>query len=123
MALEKTQTYLLSFLAHSGFPFSYLSDAFAAAIFTSSRLPSLIIQMKSPFEMLFHKLSAYDLFKCFGCLCYPQLHPYNKHKMDFRSKPCIFIGYSASHKGYKCVDSAGKIVVVRHIILMRHVFI
>jgi histone deacetylase 1/2 len=93
-----------------------LSDAIVAAVFTSNRLPSLIVQMKSPFEMLFHKLSAYDLFKCFGILCYPHLRPYNKHKMDFRSKRCIFIGYSASHKGYKCVDSAGKIFVVRHIV-------
>ena len=36
--------------------------------------------------------------------------------MDFRSKNCIFIGYSVAHRGYKCLDvSIGKIFISRHV--------
>nr|KYP32769.1 hypothetical protein KK1_046449 [Cajanus cajan] len=37
--------------------------------------------------------------------------------MDYRSKPCIFLGYSCNHKGYKCLDSTGRIYIVKHVVL------
>lgn len=39
----------------------------------------------------------------FGCLCWPNLHPFNRHKLDLWSKPCVFMGYSPNHKGYNCL--------------------
>ena len=46
----------------------------------------------------------FNFLRVFECACWPYLRPYNKHKMDFRSKTCIFIGYSIGHRGYKCLD-------------------
>ena len=59
----------------------------------------------------YHK-PDYNFLYAFGCTCWPYLRSYNRHKMDFRSKNCIFIGYSVGHRGYKCLDvSIGKIFV------------
>lgn len=42
---------------------------------------------------------------------------------NFRSKTCIFIGYSLYHHGYKCLDlSTGKIYVSRHVIFYENFF-
>jgi hypothetical protein len=37
-------------------------------------------------------------------VCWPNLRPCNKHKLSFRSKECVFLGYSNLHKGFKCID-------------------
>lgn len=36
--------------------------------------------------------------------------------MDFRSKPCVFLGYSPNHLGYRCLDiSSGPHYISRHV--------
>jgi hypothetical protein len=59
--------------------------------------------MKTPLELLFEELPDYTFFKVFGCACWPYLRPYNNRKLEFRCKKCVFLGYSALHKGYKCL--------------------
>jgi hypothetical protein len=52
----------------------------------------------------------------FGCACWPRLRPYNKHKLSFRSKECVFLGYSSLHKWYKCLDpNSGRIHISRDV--------
>jgi len=51
----------------------------------------------------------------FGCLCYPLLRPYGHHKLEYRSKPWIFLGYQ--YVGYKCLDPVtNKAYLSRHVI-------
>ena len=50
--------------------------------------------MKSLYEIL-HKTRTNPLYlHSFGCLCFPWLHLYIANKIQPRSKPCLFIGYS-----------------------------
>jgi hypothetical protein len=45
------------------------------------------------------------------------------HKLQFRSKQCVFLGYSEIHKGYKCLDvSISGIYVSRDVIFDDKVF-
>ena len=73
--------------------------------------------------MAYNKKPNYLFLRVFGCACWPNLRPYNKHKIDFHSKTCIFLGYSLSHKGYKCLDLAsGKLYVYHHVIFDESLF-
>jgi hypothetical protein len=42
-------------------------------------------------------MPSYSELRTFGCACYPYLRPYEDHKLAFRSKQCIFIGYVVTH--------------------------
>jgi hypothetical protein len=56
---------------------------------------------QSPFEVLFKCSPDYSFLRTFSCLCWPNLRPYNTNKFQPRSVPCLFLGYSTLHKGYK----------------------
>jgi histone deacetylase 1/2 len=86
-------------------------------------MPTLVLQNQSPFECLFNRTPDYDFLCTFGCLCFPFLRPYHAHKLDFRSSPYVFLGYSFSHLGYRCLDSASqRIYVSRHVRFHENVF-
>jgi len=38
----------------------------------------------------------------FGCICFVHIHDQTRGKLDPRALKCIFVGYSYTHKGYKC---------------------
>lgn len=54
--------------------------------------------------------------KVFGCLCFSFLRPYNKHKTNFRSSSCVFLGYHSQYHGYRCMDlKTNKIHMAHHV--------
>lgn len=75
-------------------PNTYWTYAFAASVYLINRLPTPVLNMTSPFHKLFGATPNYDKFKVFGCLCFPWLRPYTNHKLENRSIPCVFLGYS-----------------------------
>jgi transposase InsO family protein len=75
----------LSLISQSSLPLSYWPYAFATSVFLINRLPTPKLQLKSPWEVLFHSPPDYSSFKTFGCSCFPLLTPYNKHKLEFES--------------------------------------
>lgn len=63
------------------------------------------------------------IFVLFGCAVWPNLRPYNAKKLEFRSKQCVFLGYSNLHKGFKCLDpTAGRVYISRDVVFDEHVF-
>jgi histone deacetylase 1/2 len=87
----------LALLVYANLPKPYWEDAFLTAVYIINRLPTKILNHCSPFEKAYHQKPNYNFMRVFGCACWPNLRPYNKHKFDYRSKTCIFIGYSLSH--------------------------
>jgi hypothetical protein len=94
----------LALLAHSGLSTKYWVDAFLTAIYLINRLPTPTISNQTPYFKLFHHDPDYNILRTFGCACFPLMRPYNPHKLAFRSKKCIFLGYSSNHRGYRCLD-------------------
>ncbi|TXG62698.1 hypothetical protein EZV62_009692 [Acer yangbiense] len=112
----------LTLLAQASMPLRFWEEAFNTAVHLINRLPTPIIKYFTPLEKLYKQRPNYDFLKVFGCECFPHMRPYNRHKLDFRSKPCTFIGYSNRHKGYKCLDSSGHVYVSRDVIFNEHSF-
>ena len=76
----------------------------------------------SPFQTIFRTAPDYNSLKVFGCACFPFLRPYNKHKFDFHTSKCFFLGYSDSHKGFKCLHPSGRLYIFRYVTFNEHEF-
>ena len=113
----------LSLLAHASMPLKFWDEAFLTAVYLINRLPSKVITSATPFERLFKDKYDYSFLRIFGCACWPNLRPYNNRKLQFRSKQCVFLGYSGLHKGYKCLDiSTGRVYISRDVIFDESIF-
>ena len=97
-------------------PLKFWCYVFETFVYLINRMPTLVINYKSPFECLFRSTIDYSFLRTFRCLYIPFLHPYNAHKLDFCSSPCVFLGYNTSHLGYCCLDLSSY-----HIYMARHV--
>jgi histone deacetylase 1/2 len=109
----------LSLLAQSCMPVTFWDEAFLASTYLINRLPTRVIDNATPLERLLGDKAKpnYHMLKAFGCACFPNLRPYNAKKLSFRSKECVFIGYSGNHKGYKCLDtSTGRVYISRDVV-------
>lgn len=71
---------------------------------------------------MFSKPHDCNFIRVFGCLCYTLRRPYNRHKLDYRFAPCVFLGYYANQHGYMCLDSSGRVYISRHIKFQESVF-
>ncbi|TQE05315.1 hypothetical protein C1H46_009090 [Malus baccata] len=113
----------LTLLAQSGLSTPFWTESFHTSNYIINRLPTCLLHNLSPFEKLFHKPPQYQFFKVFGCACFPYLRPYNTNKLQFRSKRCVFLGYSLNHLGYRCLDpSTGRVFLSRHVVFDEHSF-
>ncbi|KAK0572541.1 hypothetical protein LWI29_033229 [Acer saccharum] len=113
----------LTLLHYASMPPKYWSLAFNAAVYLINRMPTKVLGHHSPYFLLFGREPNYRKLRVFGCLCYPWLRPYTSHKLQPRSRPCVFVGYSTEHSAYLCLDrSTGKIFVSRHVVFVEQNF-
>jgi histone deacetylase 1/2 len=106
----------LTLLHQSNLPLKFWSHAFQTTTYLINHLPTPILNNRSPFHALFGDIPNHSKLCIFGCLCFPWLRSYNHHKLEPRSRPCIFLGYSLTQSAYKCFDPSKN-----HIFLSRHV--
>lgn len=70
------------------------------AVFLINRIPSSVLNGKSPFEIVHGIKPDYKLFRTFGCLCFAA--NLNVHdKFGSRATKCVFLGYAELKKAYK----------------------
>ena len=105
----------LAMLFHSHMPTTYWLDVFCCAVYIINWLPTPLLKGISPFELLHDVSPNYAHFHPFGCRVYPCLRDYAPHKLSPQGIPCIFLGYSSMHKGFRCLDiSISQIYITRH---------
>jgi hypothetical protein len=104
-------------------PLKFWDEPFLTATYLINMLPSKFINNDTLVHRLLGTRPNYTSLRVFGCACWPNLRPYNKRKLAFRSRQCVFIGYSPRHKGVKCLKvSTGRIYISRDVIFDEHVF-
>ncbi|PKU61722.1 Pentatricopeptide repeat-containing protein [Dendrobium catenatum] len=117
--IETTRTLLHA--AH--LPFRFWAEALQTSNYLINRLPTSALNSKIPYSLLHGRSPNYEHLKCFGCLCFPWLQPYTPHKLTPRSLPCIFLGYSPHHKGYRCFHlPTNKLYISRHVKFLEQQF-
>ena len=105
-----------TFLIQSQLLSTYWVEAAFVAIFTINCLPTPVHDNKSPFEKLFHRIPDYNFLGTFHCECFPNIPASSSNKLQPRSVPSVFFGYTNQYKGY------GKIYVSQHVCFHENVF-
>jgi hypothetical protein len=104
-------------------PLKFWGEAFLHVVYLINRLPSRTLEDDTPFFRLYGKDPDYTDLRVFGCASWPNLRPFNSRKLEFRSKQCVFIGYSHLHKGFKCLDpKEGRVYVSRDVVFDESIF-
>lgn len=86
-------------------------------------MPTKVLSMDSPYIRLFGATPNYTKLRVFGCLCYPWLRPYTTNKLEPRSTPCVFLGYSLTQSAYLCFNpSTSRMFVSRHVQFVENQF-
>ncbi|XP_059315623.1 uncharacterized protein LOC132066310 [Lycium ferocissimum] len=80
-------------------PLRFWGDCVCTAIYLLNRIPTVMLQNKSPFEKFFGRVPSLDHLRVFGSLRYAT-NVKCTDKFSPRAFPAIHLGYSCSQKGY-----------------------
>ncbi|XP_019235677.1 PREDICTED: uncharacterized protein LOC109216004 [Nicotiana attenuata] len=80
-----------------------VDDYRRTAVYLINKLPTTVLNGKSPYEKLYGRQPKVDHLRVFGCLCYASTLP-SGDKFAARAKKSLFIGYSKVYKGYRLYD-------------------
>ena len=90
-------------LFHMHVPKHFWSDAVLTACRLINRMPSVFLNNKSPFSLLYPDCAPFSLTpRLFGCVAFVHVLDLGYDKLSPRARKCIFLGYSCTQKGYRC---------------------
>ncbi|XP_055831009.1 uncharacterized protein LOC129900060 [Solanum dulcamara] len=73
----------------------FWGECLTTAVYLLNRVPSKLLQYKTPFELLHSHPPSLAHIRVFGCLCYASC-PYIPDKFSPRAIPAVLMGYSSS---------------------------
>lgn len=107
----------------SNVPLTMWNFCVQQAIHIINRLPTPLLKLKCPYEILYQEHPSLMHLKVFGCLCYATSLMAHRTKFDPRARKAVFIGYKEGTKGYIMYDlTHHSIFVSRHVIFYENTF-
>jgi hypothetical protein len=82
-------------------PKSFWALAALSAVYTGNRCPTTSLDKKTPYQAWHGKKPHIGHMRIFGCLAYVHVRKGARTKLDVKSQPCTFVGYSSDSRGYK----------------------
>lgn len=92
-------------------PKKFWADAASTAVFLQNRLPTKAVKDRTPFEAWHGFKPSIIFLKVFGCLCFSYVPQVKRDKLDKKSAPGIFIGYSTVSKAYKVFQTQTETII------------
>ncbi|MCH99345.1 myosin-16-like, partial [Trifolium medium] len=93
-------------------PLSYWGEALTSAVYLINRVPSSTLDFQTPLQVLVEAVIAPSVPnltpRVFGCVAYVHLHKHQRSKLAPRALRCVFLGYAAHQKGYRCYHPPSK---------------
>jgi hypothetical protein len=115
--IRSVNNVIRTLLIQASLPGRYWAERLHTATYLLNRLPTKAIQAACPHLALLGSAPSYENLRVFGCACYSNTATTMPHKLAPRSTRCVFLGYSADHKCYRCLDlSTNRLIVSRHVV-------
>lgn len=110
-------------LFHSKVPTKYWGEAVLTAVHIINRLPSVVLNNKAPFEILFNKKSSYSHLRVFSSLCFVSTLKQSRDKLQARANEAVVLGYPLGKKAYKVLLlETNQVITSRDIIFHETIF-
>ncbi|CAN1157716.1 Retrovirus-related Pol polyprotein from transposon TNT 1-94 [Linum perenne] len=104
-------------------PLDFWSDCVRHAIFLINRVPTPVLQNKTPYEMLHSKPPSFSDLKVFGSLCYASTLANHRTKFAERARKCVSLGFTPGIKGYRLYDlNSHQVFTSRDVSFYEHIF-
>uniref|UniRef100_H3H8R5 Integrase catalytic domain-containing protein n=1 Tax=Phytophthora ramorum TaxID=164328 RepID=H3H8R5_PHYRM len=105
-----------SMLHHAKLDKCFWAEAAMTAIYVTNRLPSLKVEHKTPFEIVYKSKPSVKHMRVFGCQTYILTPKEKRRKWDPKARAGLFLGYEEVSKAYRLYDiEAGQVVVSRDV--------
>jgi hypothetical protein len=124
--VERKHQHLLNvgraLLFQSKLPKSFWSYAVLYATFLINRVPTPLLNHKSPYQLLHDSIPDKSVFKVFGSLCYASSLNSHRTKLDSRARKSVFLGDKSGYKGFVLYDlNTKEIFISRHVTFHEHI--
>ena len=111
-----------SFLLSAHVPRQFWGEAALTAVYVINRIPTSLNGGVSPYQKLYGEVPDYSLLRVFGCTCFVLKPHVERNKLGFKTAICVFLGYGAGQKGYRCYDPVSrKLYCSRNISFLEHI--
>jgi len=103
-------------LHEKNLPKMFWAEAANTAVFLQNRLPTKLLEEKTPFEVWYDNKPSLSFLKIFGSICFVHIPQIKRDKLDRKAMQGIFVGYSDVSKAYKVYHpQTQKMVITRDV--------